>query len=190
MPNGLRKALTALDSFGRAVENVLLVVLFIFIMLLPIWQIADRELPAVSKIVFWFFYKTLGNPLGVEELIRLIVFWLAMIAAIAAARDDRHIRIDALSHVLPARAVDVTRVLVDLFAAGVCGVVAWYGYQFVKEESGWGTDVLANTAVTTPAWIAHAIFPIAFALISYRFLILAIGKLIEMFAVDRAEAAE
>ncbi len=190
MPTGFRKTLDALDWFGRTIENALLVVLFIFVMLLPIWQIADRELPAVSRIVFWFLYKTLGSPLGVEELIRLIVFWLAMIAAIAAARDDRHIRIDALSHVLPDRAVDVTRILVDLFAAAVCGVVAWFAFEYVKAESGWGTEVLENTALSTPAWIAHVIFPIAFVLISYRFLILAIRKLYEMFRGKPVEAAE
>ncbi len=190
MSTGFRKTLKALDWFGRTVENALLVVLFVFIMLLPIWQIADREIPSVSQFVFWPLYKTLGSPLGVEELIRLIVFWLAMIAAIAAARDDRHIRIDALSHVLPERAVDVTRILVDVFAAIVCGVVAWFAYQYVKAESGWGTDVLAGTVLSTPAWVAHVIFPIAFVLISYRFLILAITKLFEMFRSEPAEAAE
>lgn len=190
MPTGFGKTLDALDRIGRAIENALLVFLFVFIMLLPIWQIAHRELPSVSGIVFWPFYQALGSPLGVEELIKLIVFWLAMIAAVAAARDDRHIRIDALSHVLPERAAEITRLLVDLFAAVVCAVLTWYSFEYVSAEAGWGTEVLRGTPLSSPAWIAHTIFPVALFLISYRFFILAVKELHTMLRGEPRGAPE
>ena len=48
-----------------------------------------------------------------------------MIGSVAASRDDRHIRIDVLSHLLPEGFIKAPRVLVDTFAAGVCAVIAW-----------------------------------------------------------------
>ena len=102
--------------------------------------------------------------------------WLAMVGSIAAARDDRHIRIDALSHVLSDRAKDVVRIVVDLFAASVCGVLTWYTFKYLLLEKEWGMSVL----IDTPAWVAHAIVPIAFALVCYRFLVLVMLKIYAM----------
>ena len=95
-----------------------------------------------------------------------------MIGSIAACRDDRHIRIDALSHLLPQWLINFTRLLVDIFAAAVCAVVAWHAWRYLQLEIEFEDQVL----VDTPAWIAHIIIPIAFALISYRFVILALKK--------------
>ncbi len=163
MPSGLKYKLELLDKIGRTAENVALVVLFSTMMLLAVGQIVLREVFETG--IIW-----------IEELIKLIVLWLAMVGSIAATRDDRHIRIDALAHVLSDRAKDVVRIVVDLFAAGVCGVLAWYTYQYLKLEIEWGMSVL----VDTPAWVAHIIVPIAFALVCYRFLVLVLLRLYEV----------
>ena len=163
MPNGLKQKLELLDKIGRIAENVALVVLFSSMMLLAVGQIVLREV--FDTGIIW-----------IEELIKLIVLWLAMVGSIAAARDNRHIRIDALSHVLSERARDIVRIVVDLFAAGVCGVLAWHTYQYLKLEIEWGMSVL----IDTPAWLAHIIVPIAFVLVCYRFLVLVLLKIYEM----------
>lgn len=108
-----------------------------------------------------------------DELIKLMVLWLAMIGAVAASRDDRHIRIDVLSHILPDSFIKLTRVLVDVFAAAVSAVVAWQAWRYLQLEIEFEDQVL----IDTPAWIAHVIVPLAFALISYRFAFLALGRL-------------
>ncbi len=90
-----------------------------------------------------------------------------MVGSIAAARDNRHIRIDVLSHVLPERLIAVTRVIVELFAAGVCVVIAWQAWRYLKIEIEWQETVL----VGQPAWVAHVIVPLAFLLIAYRFVV-------------------
>ena len=96
--------------------------------------------------------------------------------SIAASRDDRHIRIDVLSHVLPDWAIKLTRVVVDLFAAVVCAVIAWQAWRYLQLEIEFEDVVLVNT----PAWIAHSVIPAAFLLISYRFVILALKKFGEL----------
>ena len=150
--------LARLDSAGRFVETVLLVALLGGMMLLSVAQIVAREVFETG------FYWS-------GELIRIMVLWLAMVGAVAACRENRHIRIDAISHLLSDRAVRVARVLVDTFAAGVCAMVAWHAWRYTQLEIEFEDTVL----IDTPAWIAHAVVPAAFALLSYRFLV-GVGK--------------
>ena len=90
-----------------------------------------------------------------------------LLGSIAAARDNRHIRIDVLSHVLPGKLVLLSRIVVDLFAAAVCGIIAWQAWRYLQVEIEWQETVLNDV----PAWIAHAVVPAAFLLISYRFVV-------------------
>lgn len=101
-----------------------------------------------------------------DEALRLLVLWAAMLGAIAASRDNVHLRIDLLSRFLPEPWRRATAALVDLFAAAVSGVLAWYSWRFVAETREFEDQVLG----TWPAWLFQAILPTAFALISYRYL--------------------
>ena len=95
-----------------------------------------------------------------------------MVGSIAACRDNRHIRIDALSHILPKLAIEITRALVDVFAAIICGVIAWQTWRYLQVEIEYQDTVLVNV----PAWIAHSVLPAAFLLISFRFSVLVIKQ--------------
>jgi len=141
-----------LERFGRLAENAALVVLLGALVLLAVGQIILREIFETG------FFRA-------DELIKLIVLWLAMVGSIAATRDNRHIRIDALSHLLPDAAVTAVRLFVDVFAAIVCGIVAWQAWRYLQLEIEFEDTVLINV----PAWVAHVVVPGAFALMSYRF---------------------
>lgn len=167
MPSRTLALLSTLDRWGRISENALLIGLLGSMMLLSVAQIVLRE-------VFNTGFVWAG------ELLKLMVLWLAMIAAIAACRDNRHIRIDALSHVLPERAVRATRVVVDLFAAGVCAVVAWQAWRYLQLEIEYEDKVL----IDTPAWVAHIVIPASFALMAYRFVVGAVRKAVGSDEVD------
>ena len=120
---------------------------------------------AVGQIVM---REVFGTGFGwADEMVRLMVLWLALIGSVAACRDNRHIRIDALSHILPDSVVNISRVLVDVFAAAVCAFIAVQAWRYLQIEIEYEDTVL----VDTPAWIAHSIMPAAFALMAYRFLI-------------------
>ena len=105
-----------LERAGSLFETILLVTFLSSMMLIAVGQIVLRELFSTGFV--W-----------ADELIKLMVLWLAMVGSIAAARENRHIRIDALSHILPRIAVEITRALVDIFAAVVCGVIAFPAAQ-------------------------------------------------------------
>lgn len=153
--------IAGLERFGRVAENAALVILLGSLVFIAVSQIVLREVFETG--LFW-----------ADEVIKLIVLWLAMVGSIAATRDNRHIRIDALSHLLPDRAVDLIRIIVDIFAALVCAVIAWQAWRYMQLEIEFEDTVL----IDVPAWIAHSILPAAFALISYRFAVSVAGQIV------------
>ncbi len=164
MTQAVTAALARLDQAGRLVENVLLVNLLGGMMLVAVGQVIAREIFETG--FFW-----------AGELVRLMVLWLAMVGSIAACRENRHIRIDAISHLLSDRAVGIVRMLVDTFAAVVCGVIAWNAWRYLQLEIEFEDTVLTDT----PAWVAHLVVPVAFALLSYRFLVSVLQTAVENF---------
>jgi len=166
----LKDFLARLERFGHLAENFALVGLLGAMVVLAVLQIVLRQF--FDDGIVW-----------ADELIKIIVLWLAMVGSIAAARDNRHIRIDVLSHVLPERGVILTRVLVDLFAAAVCAVIAWQTWRYLQIEIEFEETVLLDQ----PAWIAHIIVPVAFLLICYRFLVSVAAKIYEMFRGEPLE---
>lgn len=160
MRSGLSTLFARLDQLGRLLENIALVAMLGGMIVLAFGQIVLREVFETGFV--W-----------ADELVKLMVLWLAMIGAVAASRDDRHIRIDVLSQLLPDSVIRFSRVLVDVFAAVVSGVVAWQAWRYLQLEIEFEDQVL----IDTPAWVAHLIVPLAFALISYRFACLAAGRL-------------
>lgn len=162
--------LERLEKTGNFLETAALVTLLSGMMLLAVGQIVLREVFNTGFV--W-----------ADELIKLMVLWLAMIGSIAACRDNRHIRIDALSHILPKIAVEITRVIVDVFAAIVCGVIALQAWRYLQVEIEYQDTVLVNL----PAWIAHIVLPAAFFLISFRFLVLVVKQVGRIVTGDYRE---
>jgi TRAP-type C4-dicarboxylate transport system permease small subunit len=160
--HGIQSLLARLERFGRWAENAALVVLLATLVLLAVGQIILREVFETG------FFRA-------DELIKLLVLWLAMVGSIAATRDNRHIRIDALSHLLPDGAVTAIRLFVDAFAAIVCGIIAWQAWRYLQLEIEFEDTVLINV----PAWLAHVIVPGAFALMSYRFAVAVVKGIVQ-----------
>ena len=120
-----------------------------------------------------------------DEFVKIVVLWLAMVGSIAAARDNKHIRIDLITHILSGRIVSVIKIVVDAFAAGVCAVIGWHAYRLVREEISWGDTIFTDV----PLWIMHAIVPVAFALLSYRFVVRVIRLVLDLARPSRQEGA-
>lgn len=145
--------------------------------------LAGMVIVAFLQIIFREVFDT--GVFWANELIRLMVLWLAMVGAVAACRDNRHIRIDLISHLLPDKIVTMIRIVVDLFAAVVCGIIAWLVWEFVKLEVELEFTVLGDL----PVFPAHIIVPLAFALLCYRFVVLVIKQTLELAAGKQDEAS-
>lgn len=154
--NRLKSILGGLERAGKWGEDALLVLILTTMILLAAGQIVLRN----------FF--DIGFIWG-DEILRMLVLWLAVAGALAASRSDRHITIDVLNRFLPDGVSRAVKVVVHLFTAVVCGVVAWYALQFVKTSYEFEDVLLGNT----PAWILQAVLPVGFGLIAWRYLLFA-----------------
>jgi TRAP-type C4-dicarboxylate transport system permease small subunit len=102
-----------------------------------------------------------------DGLIRLGVLWLALLGAVAASRDHKHISIDILTRVLPGPLRLAAVVLRNVFTSAICALLAWYSWSFVRDSREYGDVLLDNW----PAWWFQVIMPVGFGLISYRYLV-------------------
>ncbi len=155
------------ERAGRSLETAFLVLLLVGMLLLGGSQI--------------FLRNVLGGGLAWgDEALRIMVLWLALIGAVAASRDDRHVSIDLASRILSARWWLPVAALVHAVTAAVCLVLAWYALSFVVESREF-EDVLLGDL---PAWWFQSVLPIAFFLIGYRYVIWCFRKLHMIFAKD------
>ena len=163
-----RSVLEKAETLGRLLENIMLSALLTGMIGLGASQILLRWTGAGSFV--WG-----------DEAIRMMVLWIAMVAGIASAREDRHIAIDVLSRFLSPRGKSIAAMLVDLFTAIVCLALAWYGWRMV-EYAIEGADVLLGGL---PAWIFQGIIPVAFFLMAYRYLIWFARRLREILTGEK-----
>lgn len=142
---------------GRWLENSLLVAFLAALILLAGGQILLRNVFETGFI--W-----------ADELLRVLVLWVALLGAVAASRDNKHINVDVLSRLVPARFKPTLSFILYAFTALVCGVAAAFAGQFVYGEFQYDTPGLAGL----PAWALEIILPLAFGLIAWRYLVFAL----------------
>lgn len=105
-----------------------------------------------------------------DSLVRVLVLWITFVGATVASRQDEHIRMDLLArYVDPSRRVWLVRFR-SLFAAAIAGLFTWYSYQFVLLDYEDGVTAFARV----PAWVCELIMPVGGAVITVRYLLLAI----------------
>ena len=174
MTTTVSRLLERMERWGTFAENAALVVLLTGMILLAVGQIALRLFFSIGFV--W-----------ADELISLIVLWIAVIASVAAARSDKHLRIDAISHFVPQKYARIPRIVVDGFAAGMCAVLAWQSWRYIGLLREFEEVVLTDV----PAWAVFWIVPFAFLLIAYRFFLHAgKGALAALGVTDEDESQE
>jgi len=144
--------LSRLEKAGRVGEDAVLVIVLTSMILLAAAQIVMRNF-----LSFGFIWA--------DEMLRMLVLWIAVAGAVAASRTDKHINIAILDRFLPDRVKLAVKIVIHIFTAGICGVVTWHSAQFVGMSHEFG-DVLMGSI---PAWLPQMILPIGFGLICYRY---------------------
>jgi TRAP-type C4-dicarboxylate transport system permease small subunit len=147
------------DRVARSLETWLIVAILGGLILLGAAQIVLRN----------FF--SIGFAWG-DGLARLAVLWLGLLGALAASREGRHIAMGALARFLPPRVRSLTGAIADAFGAAVSAALAWYAWVFVSDSREFGDTLLGDI----PAWWLQAIMPVAFALMAWQFLALAVKR--------------
>ncbi len=147
--------MSRLDSLRRGLhraEDVLLGALLLSLVLLSSAQILRRTL----------FHD---GWIGAESAGRALVLWIALLGALAATRQGRHVRIDLAAKWLPEAWHATTERIASLVASIFCAVFAWFGWQLLLLEHEMGDVAFAGI----PAWCLSAVIPAGFALMALRF---------------------
>jgi TRAP-type C4-dicarboxylate transport system permease small subunit len=116
-----------------------------------------------------------------DPLIRAMVLWIGLLGAVAAARRNKHIRIDILGRYLGARIGGMALVVGDAFTAAVAAVIAWHGGRMVGMEIEFETIAFSGI----PAWTLQLVIPGAFGLISVLYLVATFRELLAVIRGGR-----
>ena len=146
------RVLVRLDRWLERAETALLISLLLALIGVGTTQILLRNLAASG----------LG---GADPAMRVAVLWIGLLGAMAASRQQRHVTIDLLSRHLPGAARRWSAVLINAFTATVTGLIAWHAGRLVWFEFGAPSTAFAGL----PVWLAQAMIPAGFGLISLRY---------------------
>jgi TRAP-type C4-dicarboxylate transport system permease small subunit len=158
------KTFSRLEKAGRAGEDAVLVIILSSMILLAAAQIVMRNF-----FNFGFIWS--------DELLRMLVLWIALAGAVAASRNDKHINIAVLDRFLSPAIKAVVKLFIHAFTAAVCGIVTWHSIKFVQTSHEFG-DLLLGAI---PAWLPQMILPVGFGLICYRYSLFVISGLFRLF---------
>jgi len=136
----------------RRFEDAVLATLVLALILLSAGQILFRSLFDIACM--W-----------TDPLIRHLVLWSALLGAVVAAREHKHIRIDALLRVSRPVQRDWSLLLSEVFSTVTCGALSWISLEFILNERSYGTTGLLDI----PTWVLQLIFPVAFGAMTCRF---------------------
>ena len=102
----------------------------------------------------------------VEIFLRHTVLWLGFLGGALATGNQRHIKVDAFSHLFSKRSQAFLHVITNLFAAFICLLLTQASIKFVGSEIEMKSIVFDGI----PAWYVELIIPVGFALHSIHFL--------------------
>ncbi len=136
----------------QKLEEGLLVLSMSAMLLLAFAQILLRNLFSITLL--W-----------ADPLLRLLLLWTGFLGALIATRQGRHIRIDALLRLAPARWRWLLEGLGEGFSSLVCAALTWVAIRFLLDERQAGTTGVWGL----PAWELQLIFPLTFGGMALRF---------------------
>lgn len=100
-----------------------------------------------------------------DSFLRHAVLWICMLGATRAVAENRHIHIDLLLKVLPARLSQVLGIIARVLPVLVSFIMLYASWEFVQNER--LGSLVAFGAI--PVWWLQLIFPFSFLVMTIRF---------------------
>ncbi len=158
----MKKLFARIDSGLYFLENGIIILTLGIMVILSFLQVLLRN-----------FFET--GLLWADIFLRHLVLWVGFAGASLATRQDKHISIDLLTKVVPARFLLPVKITLDIFAIVMCFILAKASYVFLTFEKEAGTIVFENI----PTWYLQVILPAGFGLIGFRFFMKSLQRMWE-----------
>jgi TRAP-type C4-dicarboxylate transport system permease small subunit len=147
------KVLTSIDNWLGRLELGIVMILLGMMIIFAFLQVVLRNL--FSTGIEW-----------IEIFLRHDILWLGFLGGALATGNERHIKIDAISHLFSKRSQAILHFVTNLFAAFICMVLTQASIKFVGSE----INIKSQVFDSIPAWYIELIIPIGFALHVIHFL--------------------
>ena len=111
-----------------------------------------------------------------ESFVRLLVLWLTFLGASLLTGENKHIKIDLFSTVLPPKWQRIREFILSVVSVLISAIMLKVCTEYVKMEMEFGGRMFLHL----PNWIGQLILPIGFTMILFRFLLRALDHGLEI----------
>lgn len=159
------KHLARIDKAIARFEGWLLILFLSLMVSLTFVQVLLRSL-FIYAHVGWA-NDLMGGIDWAEPFVRLLVLWVTFLGASLVTGENKHIKIDLLTQVIPAPWRPPLDVVLSLTGALVTALMLKASVFYVSTEMSFGGELFLGI----PTWIGQLILPLGFLLICLRFLV-------------------
>jgi TRAP-type C4-dicarboxylate transport system permease small subunit len=143
-------------AFLARLEDGALIIILMGMVLLAFIQIILRNIFGIGLI--W-----------IDPLVRQMLLWVTLAGAMVATRDHNHITVDAITRYLPpGRIKHATECICEVFATIVCALLTYSTFRvfYMEFQDPLGGNIMPGL----PLWASLLTLPIAFGVMTLRFL--------------------
>lgn len=168
------KILRLIDQAVGRVEGWLIVIFLGLMVTLTFLQVILRALYTHAQLQWANAF--LGQVDWAEPSARLLVLWITLLGASLLTRDNRHIKIDLMSSLLPPKWLPYRQLLLYIVCVLICAIMLKASIDYVRTEIAFGGEMFLKI----PTWAAQLILPAGFLLILYRFFLRGMEEVVEL----------
>jgi C4-dicarboxylate transporter DctQ subunit len=158
------------DKALARLEGWLLVVFLTAMVFFTFLQVVLRALFTYGQ-AHWA-NALMGHIDWAEPLARLLVLWVSLVGASLVTGENRHIKIDLMSDLLPPSLLPYRELLLSAACAVITGFIVKSSISYVRMEASFGGELFAGL----PNWVGQLILPIGFSVIFLRFVLRAVSE--------------
>jgi len=166
--------LARVDKAIARIEGWLLILFLSLMVSLTFVQVILRSL-FIYAHVSWA-NDVMGSLDWSELFVRLLVLWVTFLGASLVTRENKHIKIDLLTHLMPATWSPYRELLLSVSGAIVSALMIRASLFYISTELSFGGNVFLNV----PTWVGQVIMPAGFSLICFRFLLRAMTSALQI----------
>jgi TRAP-type C4-dicarboxylate transport system permease small subunit len=167
-------SLARVDRAIARIEGWLLILFLSLMVSLTFVQVILRSL-FIYAHVSWA-NDVMGSLDWSELFVRLLVLWVTFLGASLVTRENKHIKIDLLTHLMPATWSPYRELLLSVSGAIVSALMIRASLFYISTELSFGGNVFLNV----PTWVGQVIMPAGFSLIWFRFLLRAMTSALQI----------
>jgi TRAP-type C4-dicarboxylate transport system permease small subunit len=161
-------------ALGR-IEGWLLVLFLAVMVSLTFVQVALRSLFIYGRL--HGANSVMGQMDWAEPLVRLLVLWVSLVGASLVTGENKHIKIDLMSDLLPKPLIPYRELLVSASCVVITGFMLKASIGYVRMEAAFGAELFTGL----PNWIGQLILPIGFCVILCRFALRAVDETVAIY---------